>query len=59
MPYSSQKKKKKKIPLDQISLNQSIMHYLNHTITMLLSLGEKKFAQLIISTFSSKGNWNY
>ena len=35
------------------------MHYLNHTITMLLSHGEKKFAQLIISTFKGNGIINF
>ena len=31
-----------------------LMHYLNHTLTMLASYGEKTLAQLTVSTFSTK-----
>ena len=38
----------------QIFLNQYIMHYLNHTLTILASYGDKTSAQLTFSTFSRK-----
>ena len=38
----------------QIFLNQFIMHYLNNTLTMLASYGDKILAQLTLPTFSRK-----
>ena len=38
----------------QIFLNQSIMHYFNHTLTMRASYGDKTLAQVTVSTFSRK-----
>ena len=38
----------------QIFLSQFIMHYLNHTLTMSASYGDKTSVQLTISTFSRK-----
>ena len=38
----------------QIFLNQSIMHYFNHTLTMRTSYGDKTLAQVTVSTFSRK-----
>ena len=40
----------------QMCLNQSIIHYCNHTLTMLVSYGDKTLAQLTVSTFSRKMN---
>ena len=38
----------------QIFLNQYIMHYLNHTLTLLASYGDKPSVLLTVSTFSRK-----
>ena len=38
----------------QIFLNQFIMHYLNHTLTMPASHEDKTSVQLTVSTFSRK-----
>ena len=35
------------------------MHYLNHTITIPTSLGDKLLAQLTVSTFSKKNSFIY
>ena len=44
----------------QIFLNQYIVHYLNQTLTMLASYGDKTSVQLTISTFfKKKGSKNY
>ena len=38
----------------QIFLNQSIMHYLNHTLSMPTSYGDKTLAQITVFTSSRK-----
>ena len=44
----------KEILLMQIFLKHYIMHYLNHTLTMLESYGDKILAQLTVSAFSRR-----
>ena len=43
----------------QIFVNQSIMHYLSHTLTVFASHGDKTWAQLTGSTFSGKRHFEW
>ena len=45
--------------LMQIFLNQYIMHYLNLTLTMLSSYGDKTSVQQTVATFSRTNTKNY